>query len=81
MVPLSTSNAACIARCLSVCCPSGRSWASTRALRPYCEAVRWPMLVSFARKPGFSALKEESKNDVSHYFIDTLICNCILEGR
>ena len=39
------------------------------------------MLVSFARKPGFSALKEESKNDVSHYFIDTLICNCILEGR
>jgi hypothetical protein len=41
--------------------------------------VRWPMIVSFARKPDFSALKEESDtvNDVSHYFIDTLICNRI----
>ena len=38
------------------------------------------MIVSFARKPDFSALKEESDtvNDVSHYFIDTLICNRIL---
>ena len=55
---------------------------STRALRPYSEAVVSAMCgVWFVRKPGFSALEEEIKYDVSHYFIDTLICNRILDSN
>ena len=77
MVPLSTSNAALTPRCLSVSCPSGRLSGSTRALRPYSEAVVSAMVSGSCASPFFPHSRRRL-NDVSHYFIDTLICNRIL---